>query len=316
MDTSVHVSHDDLIRQLLELSDQGSAFYRTLNGERIGVVLRDFPSLLDDIDEWIRRTVEVILEVDAEGDQRKEFTRLAKSIRGYTSTLRYARRPKQQHLSGHVQPSSIEERLELTCEMLRSSVFFSIECLGVVLFSIKYGKDEPARDADGSDGTSEGGANPPFFNSDNGDAGHSVFIVHGHDDGMKNTVARFIAQLGFKPIILHEQLNKGRHILTKFIEESDRVNFAVVLFSPDDEGRKVGTRSYQKRGRQNVVLELGYFISKLGLDGVMTLMKGKIEMPSDFFGVVYTEMDDAGAWKNVLADELRARGYPVDKNDI
>ena len=43
-----------------------------------------------------------------------------------------------------------------------------------------------------------------------------VFVVHGHDDGMRETVARFIEKLGLSPIILSEQPNAGKTIIEKF----------------------------------------------------------------------------------------------------
>jgi hypothetical protein len=35
-------------------------------------------------------------------------------------------------------------------------------------------------------------------------------------------------------------------------------------------------------------------------------------MPSDFADIVYTSMDDSGAWKGTLLRELAAAGYTVD----
>lgn len=43
----------------------------------------------------------------------------------------------------------------------------------------------------------------------------NVFIVHGHDNGLKNEVARFITDMGYNPIILHEQPNRGKTIIEK-----------------------------------------------------------------------------------------------------
>jgi hypothetical protein len=47
-----------------------------------------------------------------------------------------------------------------------------------------------------------------------------VFIVHGHDGEAKNEVARFLSKIELEEIILHERPNGGRHLLTKFQEES------------------------------------------------------------------------------------------------
>jgi len=112
-----------------------------------------------------------------------------------------------------------------------------------------------------------------------------AFIVHGHDDGPRESVARFLERLGFEPIILHEQASGGRTIIEK-IEHYDDVGFAVVLLTPDDEGCKKG-ETPAPRARQNVILELGYFIKGLGRNRVCVLKCGDIEVPSDFGGVVY-----------------------------
>jgi predicted nucleotide-binding protein len=95
-----------------------------------------------------------------------------------------------------------------------------------------------------------------------------VFVVHGHHDGARETVARFVEKLGFEAIILHEQPNKGRTIITKFREEAKDVGFAVVLMTPDDEGKEKGVGDFQPRARQNVVFELGFFIGALGPERV------------------------------------------------
>src|SRR5215467_8017163 len=66
------------------------------------------------------------------------------------------------------------------------------------------------------------------------------------------------------------------------------------------------------RARQNVIGEMFWFAGKLGRQRVCALKKGDVEMPSDFVNVVYTEMDDRGAWKSELLRELDAAGYEVD----
>lgn len=69
--------------------------------------------------------------------------------------------------------------------------------------------------------------------------GRKVFVVHGHDDGLKETVARYLTKLEFEPVILHEQPSQGKTIIEKFEQYAD-VDFAVVLFTPDDVGHRVG----------------------------------------------------------------------------
>ena len=142
----------------------------------------------------------------------------------------------------------------------------------------------------------------------------NIFIVHGHDEGALQTVARFIEQIGFDAIILSEQANQGRTIIEK-IEAHRDVGFAVVLLTPDDTGCKVGEVP-NPRARQNVLLELGYFLAHLGRERVCTLAKGKLEIPTDFAGVVWEALDVGGAWKSRLARELKAAGYAIDWNKV
>jgi len=132
-----------------------------------------------------------------------------------------------------------------------------------------------------------------------------VFVVHGRDEAAKNAVALFLQRVGLTPIILHEQPNAGRTIIKKFEVYSGDVAFAVVLLTPDDFGSEVReTPDFKRRARQNVIMELGFFIGKLGRTRVCALHKGSVELPSDYQGIVYVEMDDAGAWKTKLAQEL------------
>lgn len=142
-----------------------------------------------------------------------------------------------------------------------------------------------------------------------------VFIVHGHDAGAKEAVARFLEKLSFSAVILSEQANGGRTIIEK-IEANHDVGFAVVLLTPDDVGAKAGQPN-QPRARQNVILELGYFMGKLGRPNVCALSVGEMELPTDFAGVVWTRFDpDTNGWKLALAHELQAAGFDIDWNAI
>lgn len=144
-----------------------------------------------------------------------------------------------------------------------------------------------------------------------------VFVVHGHDDGMREYVARILANLGLKPVILHEQPDRGRTIIEKFYAYSD-VGFAVVLLSPDDMGyvNTADPGTAQPRARQNVILELGFFLGKLGRENVVALHKGNIEIPSDFSGVLFQPYVSGGDWPYKLTRELRESGYNVSADDL
>lgn len=145
----------------------------------------------------------------------------------------------------------------------------------------------------------------------------AVFIVHGHDDAAKTKVAFLIHRLGLNPIILNEQANQGQTIIEKFEQHAAEVGFAVVLFTPDDEGRSIKPDSVLlPRARQNVILEMGYFVGRLGRSKVCPLYTPKVELPSDLLGVAYTPMDPHDAWQIKIAKEMKAAGLPVDLNRL
>lgn len=144
-----------------------------------------------------------------------------------------------------------------------------------------------------------------------------VFIVHGHDGAAKHEVARFVDTIGLEAIILHEQANEGRTIIEKVEAYGSEVGFAIILLTPDDEGAKRGD-SLRSRPRQNVVMELGYFIGKLGRKNVCALKAGDdMDLPSDILGVVWERFEPEGqGWKMSLARELKAAGYAIDWNKV
>lgn len=142
-----------------------------------------------------------------------------------------------------------------------------------------------------------------------------VFIVHGHSDTIKVNVARTLEKLGLVPVILHEKPNEGKTIIEKF-EKHSNVGFAVVLLTDDDEGKSKSEKDFHKRARQNVLLELGYFIGRLGRERVVPLYSKAVELPSDLYGLVYVPIDAAESWKYILVRELKAAGYDVDANKI
>jgi predicted nucleotide-binding protein len=144
--------------------------------------------------------------------------------------------------------------------------------------------------------------------------GNDIFIVHGRDGAAKESVARFIEKLDLHPVILHEQPNAGRTIIEKF-EDYSNVGFTIVLLTPDDIGAPQDRPEEGKlRARQNVILELGYFLGKLGRSRVCVLYKEDVEIPSDYRGVLYVPMDGGGGWRILLAKEIKQAGIEFDLN--
>jgi len=114
-------------------------------------------------------------------------------------------------------------------------------------------------------------SHPNLFTSDEENQSRKIFLVHGHAEGPRENVAGFLRSIGLDVIILHEQANQGLTIIEKF-EKHSEVGFAVVLLTPDDFGGPAGhPEKTRLRARQNVILELGYFIAKLERNSVCCL---------------------------------------------
>jgi Predicted nucleotide-binding protein containing TIR-like domain len=146
-------------------------------------------------------------------------------------------------------------------------------------------------------------------------ASRKIFIVHGRDENAKNEVALFLKKIGLEDIVLHQRPNRGRNLLTKFQEEAEGSSFAVILMTPDDDGGLAGGPR-QKRARQNVVFELGFFIGKFGTPHVAALIVPGVEKPSDFDGICWIEFGRNADWKRELARELKSAGVPFDSDAI
>ena len=179
---------------------------------------------------------------------------------------------------------------------------------GAILESMK----EEVREYGLDNVTSSQGAELRNFNM-----GNKVFVIHGRDEEAKQTVARFLSGLDLEPVILQEQASKGNTIIEKFEEHAQSAAFAVALCTPDDIGGLADeSDNLKSRMRQNVVFELGYFAGAIGRNRVCALMKGTIERPSDYDGVVYIPMDSNEGWKLALARELKAAGFDIDLNRV
>lgn len=145
----------------------------------------------------------------------------------------------------------------------------------------------------------------------------NIFIVHGKADKPKLELARMLEELKFQVTILSEQAEKGRTIIEKLEQETIDVGYAFVILTPDDVGmeKELFERTHTGlcyRARQNVILELGYFVGKLGRGRVCCLYQGNVELPSDIHGVVYKKFTDSidDCFKGIVK-ELKAAGYEV-----
>ena len=146
-----------------------------------------------------------------------------------------------------------------------------------------------------------------------------IFVVYGHDDIARTQLEALLRRWDLEPIILDQIASGGQTIIEKLEEYSKEVGYAIVLATPDDEGKARSEDIYKSRVRQNVVLELGLFLAKLGREKVAILLKEdtEFEKPSDIHGLIYIPFDkkvDEVALN--LIRELSKQGYIIDPSRI
>ena len=147
----------------------------------------------------------------------------------------------------------------------------------------------------------------------------NVFIVHGRDHDTRNEVQRVLHSLSIPTIVLEKEGDAGQTVIQKFEREAARCEYAIIIASPDDEGRlrtkarkTAAADGPRPRARQNVVLELGYFLGRLGRDKVFMLHTGNIEQPSDLAGIIYQPGNIN--WQQKLVRELRDAGFLISQS--
>jgi predicted nucleotide-binding protein len=163
-----------------------------------------------------------------------------------------------------------------------------------------------------------------------------VFIAHGRDFKPVKELKAMLVKFGLKPIVLREQPSGSRTVIEKLEKYSKNVSYAFIILTPDDGSfnfvllQKIVEESeataltrkekdnlflnlfskiVEKVARQNVILEFGYFIGKLGRDHVCCLYKGDVQLPSDMHGIVYVPFKNSvKEAKNDILRELKAVG--------
>jgi predicted nucleotide-binding protein len=152
-----------------------------------------------------------------------------------------------------------------------------------------------------------------------------IFISHGKDQKPLNELKKMLTEFGLAPIVLSEQPSSGKTVMEKLEAYSD-VGYVFVILTPDDLGGfvELGSkwsrpqrlrkflRTAHNRPRQNVILEFGYFVGKLGRNRVTCLLKKPVEQPSDMQGIVYIRFNDSlEEIRAEIVKELHAAGYKL-----
>ena len=143
-----------------------------------------------------------------------------------------------------------------------------------------------------------------------------VFVVYGHDMNARTQLEAMLRRWDLEPLIIDQSVSSGNTIIEKLEEYTDKVNFGIVLATPDDIGYARDEESKRRyRVRQNVVLELGMLLAKIGRSKVAILLSQAedMEKPSDIDGLIYIPFkDNVEETKVSLAKEMERNGYTVN----
>jgi predicted nucleotide-binding protein len=258
---------------------------------------------------WRERTLNTLKEIfGKDSPSLKRFERI--SFRSNVH-LRASLRDIQRGVN-----RSEETQTTLDKEAFRAGIGKADETLRDLIEVVEAEPDVPPNPAPSSETSTPSPKSGPKTRS------NKVFVVHGHDGGLKNAVARFIEKLGLDATILHERPDRGRTVIEKFEQEAD-VGYAVILATADDladSAKAIASSTgglspdaLNERARQNVVFELGFFVGRLGREGVTLVKDAGVELPSDYAGVVYAGRSE---WQRKIYEALHDAEYEFSSQQI
>lgn len=197
----------------------------------------------------------------------------------------------------------LESSESVTAEGVRGDISTKMQRLNELKGNLGLYALEPEVQAEGASVTETSGSKPS-----------TIFVIHGRADAPRLKVQNLLLRAtSHPPVVLMEQPNQGGTIIEKLEEHlGSTAGFAVVIVTGDDEGRVTSTSEFQPRARQNVILELGYAMGRIGRRNVTILYEENVELPSDISGVAYYPLDSHGGWQRRLLGDLKAAGFVVN----
>jgi len=154
------------------------------------------------------------------------------------------------------------------------------------------------------------------FSDESASVNKNVFVVYGHDQNSRNQLELLLRRFDLIPLILDQLPSGGQTIIEKLEANISRAHFGIILATADDEGYRRGHPEEKMfRVRQNVILEMGMLLTRLGRDRVFILLQDQenLERPSDIQGLIYIPfkedlIKEAGP---LLARELEKLGIMI-----
>lgn len=159
-----------------------------------------------------------------------------------------------------------------------------------------------------------------LLKEENFNSGKELFIVYGHDQVAREQLEFILDKIN----ICSKKVtnNTGKTIIEALEHEISLINAGIVLLTPDD--RAISNKLFEDsaqnfkdkchfQARQNVILELGMLISKLGREKTIILSKENVTIPSDLEGVFRLQFENH--IKEILpklVERLKSIGFEID----
>lgn len=147
-----------------------------------------------------------------------------------------------------------------------------------------------------------------------------IFVVHGADTDALAQLELVLYKLDVQPLVQKDVDGKGKSLFTALMDNiATESDFAIVLLTPDDYGYRNSEAETEKqpRARQNVILEAGMALAKLGQDRVAIIKKGALEIPSDLEGLIRIEYNNqVKEIASKIAQRLNGAGVPIDQAKV
>lgn len=133
-----------------------------------------------------------------------------------------------------------------------------------------------------------------------------IILLHSESSPLVHAVLALLHDNLLKPIILKEYAHAGQTLIEQ-IQDDPRIRYAIAVLTPDIHPSVAPLH----RADQNLILELGIFIGKLGRENVSAVIAPNLDLPADFHDFQYIDFDEKDCWKTQLRNELQAAGYAI-----
>jgi predicted nucleotide-binding protein len=150
----------------------------------------------------------------------------------------------------------------------------------------------------------------------------TVFVVHGRDEQIRQSVFSFLRALGLRPLEWEAAVRltgKGSPYVGEVLDVGlAAAQAVVVIMSPDEDVRlreplhsEPGDAEWAMQPRPNVYLELGMALAK-NKDKTIILQVGEVRSISDIDGRLIVRMNGTPTERNKFAQRLRTAGLDPD----